>query len=414
MLFALQGTCLPSGPYVIPKKSSISPLVFAHYMLITRPPDGDYTNDINLARSAGIDAFAINYGGWNVDFTVQERYLKDFYSAAETQGFKVFLSIDCTSVTDSNMVVRLTNQYANSSAQFKIDGKLVLSSFQTNPPAWNWQTDVLDKINSPVFFIPGTLSDNAEQVFSQTPGDGFFPWIHPTKIAQQEADTDSSYAAQRDAKQKVWMAPITPWVFKRFNADNNWSQSQDDAIFIDRWQHLLQLKPDLIEVVTWNDWGESSYVGPADITDLSPTSYWDTLDHSAFLKMTSIFIKAYKSGQTSVTVDSADEDVFFFYRLQPASTLGVLDTLPLPLDAQYLKDDVFVVSFLASEANITLTTGGNVHQISGAVGVNKVAVPWTFGEQSLNAQRNGQSFVNKKGPNIWKQLGQYNGNVVVL
>jgi hypothetical protein len=413
-LLALGTTCRPSGSSGMSKKSSVSPFVFAHYMLLTRPPNGDYTNDINLARGAGIDAFAINFGGWNVNFTEQEGYLKDFYSAAETQNFKVFISIDCTSVTDSNMVVRLTNQYANSSAQFKIDGKLVLSSFQTNPPSWNWQTDVLDKINSPVFFIPGTLSDDASQVFSQTPGDGFFPWIHPTKSAQQEADTDSSFATQRDAKAKVWMAAISPWIFKRFDADNNWSQAQDDAIFIDRWQHLLQLKPDLIEVVTWNDWGESSYIGPADITDLCPSCYWDTLDHSAFLKMTSVFIKAYKAGQSSVTVDPADEDVFFFYRLQPASKLGIYDTLPLPLDTEYLKDDIFIVSFLASEANITLTTGNSTHQISGAVGVNKVAISWTFGDQSLSAQRNGQLFVNKKGPSIYQQLGRYNGNTVVL
>jgi hypothetical protein len=91
-----------------------------------------------------------------------------------------------------------------------------------------------------------------------------------------------------------------------------------------------------------------------------------------------------------VIVDQANEDVFFFYRLQPASKLGTLDTLPLPLDAEYLKDDVFVVSFLASEANITLTTGGNVHQISGPVRVNK------------------------KGPSISQLLDRYNGNVIIL
>ena len=79
-----------------------------------------------------------------------------------------------------------------------------------------------------------------------------------------------------------------------------------------------------------------------------------------------------------------------------------------------MKDDIYIVSFLASEANITLTTGNNTHQISGAVGVNKVAVPWTFGDQSLSAQRNGQLFVNKKGPSIYQQLGRYNGNIVVL
>jgi glucan endo-1,3-alpha-glucosidase len=108
------------------------------------------------------------------------------------------------------------------------------------------------------------------------------------------------------------MAAIAPWFFKRFDANDNWSHAQDDAIFIDMWQHLLQLKPDIIEIVTWNDWGESSYVGPADTTGLSPPSYWATLDHNAFLKMTNIFIKAYKAGQSKVTLDPTDEDVFFF------------------------------------------------------------------------------------------------------
>lgn len=208
-LLIFQINCLLSA--TILKKNSISPLVFTHYMLVTRLPGGDYTNDINLARNAGIDAFAINFGGWNVNFTQQEGYLKGFYTAVETLNYKVFISFDCTNVTDSNMVVQLTNQYANSPAQFKIDGKLILSTFQTNSPAWNWQTDVLDKITSPVFFIPGTLSDNAEQVFSQISGNGFFPWIHPTKTAQQEADTDSSFAKQRDIKGKLLMAAIAPW-----------------------------------------------------------------------------------------------------------------------------------------------------------------------------------------------------------
>ncbi|UJR18149.1 hypothetical protein I4U23_005049 [Adineta vaga] len=414
MLVTVQTAGIHNDSHVILGKNAISPLVFAHYMLITRPPNGDYTNDINLARSAGIDAFAINYGGWNVDFAQQEGYLQDFYSAAEYHNFKVFLSIDCTSVKDSNMVVKLVNRYVNSPAQFKINGKLVLSTFQTDPPTWNWQTDVLNRINSPVYFIPGTLSDHASQVFSQTPGDGFFPWIHPTKTADQEAITDNSYATLRDITGKSWMAAVAPWFFKRFSGYDNWSHAQDDAIFIDRWLHLLRLKPDFIEIVTWNDWGESSYVGPADTTNSSPESYWGTLDHSAFLRMTRIFIKAYKARQTDIKITPADEDVFFFYRLQPATTLGTSDTLPLPSDVQYLKDNVFLVSFLASEASITLNSGGVIHYISGKEGIHKNGVPWTLGEQSLMAQRNGQLFVNKKGPNISSQLNRYNGNVIVL
>ena len=89
-------------------------------------------------------------------------------------------------------------------------------------------------------------------------------------------------------------------------------------------------------------------------------------------------------------------------------------TLPLPLDAEYLKDNVFVVSFLTNEANITLISGGNTHQIPGVQGVNKVAISWTLGNQSLSADRQGQIFIEKKGPSISAQLDRYNGNVIVL
>lgn len=81
-IFASSVLCLP--PHQASRHSSYpvaedvaAPLVFAHYMLCTRPPDGGYTNDIKLAQDVGISAFALNYGGWGVDFSVQDGYLSD-------------------------------------------------------------------------------------------------------------------------------------------------------------------------------------------------------------------------------------------------------------------------------------------------------------------------------------------------
>ena len=408
-LVSILGLLLISNPV-----QAADPMVFAHYMLITRPPNGDYTTDITEAMNAGIDAFVINYGGWGADFNVQDGYLNDFYTAAENLNYKVFISIDCTSVQDSNKAVDLVTKYLNSPAQLYIDGKVVVSSFQTDPPSWNWQTDVVDRIGVPVLLLPGTLSDDAASAFDQSGGDGVFPWIHPTKTADEEAQTDEDYARQRDSTGKVWLAGIAPWFFKRFDANDNWSHAQDGAIFIDRWLNLLLLQPNFIEMITWNDWGESSYIGPADDTNSCPSCYWSKLDHSAFLKITAKFIKAYKARQTSVTVGDDEEDVFFFYRLQPANQLGTSDSLPLPSDAEFLTDDVFIVSFLASEADISLVSGDNTHQFTGAPGVNRVSIPFTWGDQHLYAGRNGNNFVDKQGPGISGQLDLYNGNVVAL
>ncbi len=35
-----------------------------------------------------------------------------------------------------------------------------------------------------------------------------------------------------------------------------------DLLWHRRWEDILTLKPDFIEIVTWNDYGESHYIGP--------------------------------------------------------------------------------------------------------------------------------------------------------
>ena len=409
-------TCLPQN---LDKGTDSTPLVLAHYMLIEQPPNGSYVNDIKLAKGAGIDAFAVNYGGWNADWARLEAQLDAFYTQAKSLNFKLFISFDLTSVTDPAMIVSLTNQYASHAAQLHVEGKPMLSSFQTDPPAWDWQNDVLSKLTPKPFFIPGTLSNDAPSAFSDVDAfaDGVFPWIHNDLTTTEESATDTAFASQRSATGKKWMAAVAPWFFKRFSADMNWANKQDDGIFIHKWLHLLQLKPDFIEIVTWNDWGESSYIGPAAPLneDAAGGAYWSYYSHGAFLKMAQIFIKAFHAGNPSVRVSKAEQDVFMFYRTQPSLTNGVDKSLPLPDNASFMQDDVFVVSFLNASARITLSSGDNKpYAYTASTGVTKKAVPFALGAQKLSAQGAGGFKVSKTGTQISGQWKDYNGNVVAL
>ncbi|KAL8817262.1 MAG: hypothetical protein Q9223_003867 [Gallowayella weberi] len=381
-----------------------------------QPKDGDYTNDISLAKATGIDAFAVNYGGWNVDWTQHDAQLQKFYRTAEKMSFQLFLSIDTTSVKDPNMIINLSNTYSNSPAQLKVDGKVMLSSFQTDPPAWNWQTDVMNKIHAPVLLLPGTLSDDAAAIFSNTTsGAGPFSWIHPSASTEHEHSTDLAMASQRDATAKKWMAGIAPWFFTHLpTGDKNWAQAQDDKIFIDRWASLLALKPDFIEIVTWNDWSESSYIGPP-ADGASSDVYWAVVDHGAFRALTKAFAGAFKDRRETVVVEEADEGVYMFYRRQPALARGTADPLPLPLDAASLKDEVFVVSMLSAPADITLTSGEAAPVVwTAPAGMQKTAHPWGYGVQALQAHRGDKVIADKRGPEIVRQLEKYDGNVVAV
>lgn len=244
-----------------------------------------------------------------------------------------------------------------------------------------------------------------------------FPWVHPELSHEDEVKSDSGCATARTTHKKSWLAAVAPWFYAGMT-EKNWANAQDDRIFIDRFQNLLQLQPDFIELVTWNDWGESSYFGPTDVTGMYPETIWDTMDHSPFLKMVSVFIKNYKARKTVATVDPVDESVYMFYRTQPAATLGTNTTLglDLPSNSTSLKDNVYVVGFLSEPATVTLQSGNApAATMTFPAGVYKTGVAWSPGAQSLTASRNGTQIVSKSGgPNIVANPVNYNGNVVAL
>lgn len=66
------------------------------------------------------------------------------------------------------------------------------------------------------------------------------------------------------------MAPVSPWFFTHLststdfqNTGKNWLFVSEDLLFT-RWEQILAFdnRPQIVELVTWNDYGESHYLGP--------------------------------------------------------------------------------------------------------------------------------------------------------
>lgn len=424
-LYAVSAASLPPSQNARPietRQTSAGPMVFAHYMLVFQPPGNDYTNDIKLAKAAGIDAFAVNFEGPN--WALTEGWLTNFYKQAQDLDFKLFISIDTTSVTDKNIAANVSKTFATWGSQLKINGHVVLSSFSVNPPAWDWQTDIIDQIGQPVLFLPGDLTETSSGIPAAEANFGHFTWIHPAnpavgepidgQLTEQSIDEDF---AKWQTPSKPWMAGVAPYYFRALEPDN-WLNAQDDNMWVDRWMNLLKVKPNFIEIVTWNDFGESSYVGPAN-TQSTEVDYYGNLNHSAFYNMAKIFIKAYKAGQTEISVTPEDEDVFFMYRTQPAESNGIQDNgfwqQTLPKNATSCKDNVYIFSFLTSPATIYLKSGETTYPVAAQAGVSKGTVPFHFGTQSITASRPlHYGKLQKSGPAISGELNKYNGNVFAL
>lgn len=71
-----------------------------------------------------------------------------------------------------------------------------------------------------------------------------------------------------------------------------------------RFGQALSLQPDMIELQTWNDAGESHYMGnswPEPIEGTPILGYTSNYDHTGYYQILPSFLKAWKSGATDTS-----------------------------------------------------------------------------------------------------------------
>lgn len=92
-----------------------------------RTGPSDYDNDMISAKSAGIDAFALNIG--TDSFTDQQ--LEWAYESAQKNGMNVFLSFDFNwyAVSQAATIGNMIKTYGSKPAQLKVGGKVFVSTF---------------------------------------------------------------------------------------------------------------------------------------------------------------------------------------------------------------------------------------------------------------------------------------------
>ena len=139
---------------------------------------------MSLAKSKGIDGFALNFGAdsW------QPGQISNAYNAAQNVGFKVFLSFDMTSFPcqgagDVNVIRSYVHDYSGHPAQLQIDGKMFVATFAgeyctfgTGDVNQGWLNAVKNDLPPtsfvPAFFVdPGSLGGYSalDGIFSVSP-----------------------------------------------------------------------------------------------------------------------------------------------------------------------------------------------------------------------------------------------------
>jgi hypothetical protein len=363
--------------------------------------------DMQLAKAAGIDAFALNIG---VD-PYTDAQLGYAYESAAANDMKVFISFDFNwfSTSDAAKVGQMIAKYGSKPGQLVVDGKVFASSFAG---------DGLDvkalraAAGVDVFFAPNFHPELTPDPKDLDAALNWMGWDSNGNNKAPDAggnvtvaDGDATYAKWLGGK--PYVAPVSAWFSTHFGPEVSYSKNwvfPGDTLWYDRWNSILTLQPRFIEIVTWNDYGESHYIGPLSSShyDDGNSKWVNDMTHDGWLEMAKPYIAAYKAGSPSVAEHIAEDQLVYWYRPNHKSLdCDATDTTMVvannasgnyfqgrPHGFDSMKDHVFVVSLLTEPGKVTVTSGDNTQSFDAPAGASIFEVTMGVGKQQFALTRN--------------------------
>ncbi|CAI7675136.1 unnamed protein product [Penicillium pancosmium] len=390
-------------------------LVFCHFMIGivgNRKSADEYDADMRRAKESGIDAFALNIG---TDPYTDEQ-LGFAYRSAARNDMKVFLSFDFNWWSPSNpfAIGAKVAQFAGLEAQLKVDNKPFVSSFAGDGID---RQSIVSAAGRDIFFAPNFHPGQGD--FSSV--QGALNWMAWPSNGYNKAPTPGqnvTVAAGDEAyihalAGKPYIAPVSPWFSTHYGSEVPYSKNwvfPSDLLWYERWQEILQLGPRFVEIVTWNDYGESHYVGPLSSPhgDDGNSKWAMDMPHNGWLDMAKPFIAAYKAGSTSAGDFVQEDQLVYWYRPTKRdvncdatdTTMGGANNasgnffMGRPNGWESMKDEVFVVSLLKTAAEVHVQSGDQSRAFQAPAGISAHSLPMGVGKQKFAITRNGNTVLS--------------------
>ncbi|EIW68225.1 hypothetical protein TREMEDRAFT_44661 [Tremella mesenterica DSM 1558] len=357
-----------------------------------------WADDISMAASAGIDGFALNMGSdsW------QPARIADAYAAAQAHGsFKLFFSFDvtsfsCSSANDATNLANLVTTYKSSSAQATHNGKILVSTFAGDgcsfgqgsvTAGWNYVRSLLTNSNTTIELIPAIFSDPA-QFKTLTWLDGEFNWNSGWPMGSANLDTSSDTLYINDLGNKTYMPAVSPCFFTYYGPNSynkDWIYRSDDWLLATRMEQLIGLrnKFDMVELISWNDYGESHYVGPIRADQPMSQGWTNNMPHTAWLPIIKLYSQAFKTG----SYPSSSDSLYLWSRPHPKAATPTSPSNPRPSGADNTDDNLYVLVTLSSAATVNINSGANKASFSLPSGISKLSIGSAAGTIGANIVR---------------------------
>ena len=345
--------------------------------------------EIRQAKSAGIDGWTLNLmssSGQNWDASI------NLMEAADAEGdFVVVPMVDGSSGFVDNTPAKaasLLSQLYAAGPAYEVDGEYLLSSFKAEGASVSWWSQVISILENeyrlPISFQAVFLSasDANMQAYASI-ADGYGNWGART---ERNSNARPDYDARAESYGKTWMEPIAVQDV-RFNA-SNWAESNNTATVRTQWSRAIEDKVDYVQIVTWNDYSESTHIAPSHAHG------------SAFLDLTRYFTSWFHTG---VAPKITSDEIVLTHRTQfvdakPSSSQKLMGAPTLDGNSTPARDTVEALVWLTSAATVNITVGGKTTSVSAPAGLSAHTVPLGLGTVSASVERSGSRTVSVTSP----------------
>ncbi|KAL1617546.1 hypothetical protein SLS56_010949 [Neofusicoccum ribis] len=381
--------------------------VFAHYMVCGLSSVDQARADVRDAKALGVDAFALNIqnvvDSWALDA------IKYLFQAASENDFGLFFSFDMAVLNeqDPGSFLPVFEQYAVNENYYKFENKPFVSTFNGGimQNGGDWTRNLREGMEAdgvtPYFVSDfGLYSSSSASASSSIMGslrtysavDGVFSW--ETAWPSQDDGIASILSSVTDkvgldaahATGKSYLMPLSSHQFKHIDGLGNWYR-RGELTLPNRMKQILELGPEFVMLLTWNDAGESHYIGNVWNESISTSEatqkYVDNYDHSAWQDVIAPFIDAYKNKDATdvseiLPLNNGNFTGAVWYRplLKDASCAG--DYLGKPVGWENAQDTVNFAIVLPAETSgvkINVYSGEQLlKSFDGKAGLNAEAV----------------------------------------
>lgn len=327
-----------------------------------------HEREIRQAEALGIDGFALNAGGWLRRSYYIEYAAQMFEAAARLHdGFRLMFSADLCcgnhAADIEDMMRRFANNPRYARVYFRHDGRFVLTTFAGEKegqafwqqvqrdletgahPSRDIEAKVLPQVAGapsnapmkiflvPAFFWGGELPERAQVQAGfdawKRVIDGSLYWgiagVPGSGSALDQLHGSEAYASVVHESGRLYMAPVAVQ-FWGANA-NRYYEYSGGAGMRRMWMDAIEgTHPEWVEIITWNDFIEGTYISPIDDPNAYPgASYLNSSgvpagtrhyfhSHAGAGELMRFYIEWYKTGREPAITHDA---VYWFYRTQP-------------------------------------------------------------------------------------------------